>query len=251
MRFVVFLTALFSIPSLSSAYVADLAGDWSDTNNPNSNASGTWSYNAGTAQLSAIASWTGIPGVNGWGPAANVSGDFIPFMFKANSADISDLGGLDIAVGDVAVHTWDGENGDGNGLANITWQAAAAGTATISGQLWPLRDVGRANNYTLIVDPTGLDQVIAAGSIPEDGSVNSANPITFSIPNVSLNSGEVVELLLTATTLGDFTGVNLNVNVNVPEPTCLALLSIAGLAVLARRPNPQSNPHGGFNSPSP
>jgi len=242
MRFgVLCLAACLCAASVSKATLgADLAADFSSTDNPDATADGTWSYNSGSAPLSQISSWAGIPGVNGWGPAANTGGDFLPFIFQNTGSNTTAISGsgLDLPVGDIAIHSQDDSNGYGNGQANVTWTSPSDQTANITGALWPLRDIGRENHYDVILDPTGLDLTIASGDIPEDGSVTSANPINFSIPDVPFVTGGVVELLLTSDnpSLGDFAGVNLSIT-QTPEPTALALL-IPTLSLIARRRRP-------------
>jgi hypothetical protein len=231
MRFgVLCLAACLCAASVSKATLgADLAADFSSTDNPDATADGTWSYNSGPAPLSQISSWAGIPGVNGWGPAANTGGDFLPFIFQNTGSNTTAISGsgLDLPVGDVAIHSQDDSNGYGNGQANVTWTSPSDQTANITGTLWPLRDAGRENHYALILDPTGLDLTVASGDIPEGGSVTSAD--------VPIVTGEVVELLLTSDnpSLGDFAGVNLAIT-QTPEPTALALL-IPTLSLAARR----------------
>ncbi|MBI3759273.1 MAG: hypothetical protein HY269_05905, partial [Deltaproteobacteria bacterium] len=113
--------------------IADLKADWSNSANPNSHASGTWSYTQSTAPLSFVSPWAGDPSANlsGWGPAANVPGDFLPFMFQ------TPIVYFDSQPGDVIVHSTDNANGSGNGVAVILWTSGVSGNVDIVGSLWP------------------------------------------------------------------------------------------------------------------
>jgi hypothetical protein len=221
-----------------AAVVADLATDWSNTSNPNTGVYGTWSYNSGNVALSYTTSWAGDGSLSGWAPTDNA---FTPFWTQLTSSQ----GGLDAQVGDVLVHSANLYGGDGgspgneNGPANVTWTSAISGFATISGDLWAPRDVGRLNDYELILNPGSGETILTSGTIPEDGSNSSSDPITFSFSNESIFVGEVVELLVTSDTTsqyGDYAGVNLTIT-QVPEPASLPIVAlvVGGLYVFSSR----------------
>jgi hypothetical protein len=68
--------------------VADLAADWSDTNNSNTAAFGTWSYRQGNSLLPHVANWTPLgvttPPQPAWVPGTN-PGNYLPAEFKTTS----------------------------------------------------------------------------------------------------------------------------------------------------------------------
>ncbi len=194
-----------------AANIADLRSDWSNAANPNANPNGTWTYMEGSNPLPFISSWAGIPGVPGWGPAANVTGLFLPFYSRAMPEIL--FSGADMYPGDVTVHTTDPFNGGGNGPAVVTWTSAVSGTFTIHGMFWPLRMIGRANDVILSLTHNGNTTPLASGSIPEDGSVTRCNPLRFTLPGVSIASGDVLQLLAVRfSDAGDFVGLNLSVS---------------------------------------
>lgn len=224
----------------SAAPLADLGTDFSTTSNPTTGAFGTWSYNAGTVPLPQyVASWAGEGNLAGWTTSANTGGDFLPFFTQVTSANVSSVWNNQAAVGDVIIHDWDSSNGDGNGQANVTWTSPSAMTATISGQAWwpETTGTGREQEYELILNP-GASQSVLVPPTPIVETVNTfANPLTFNFPNTSLNSGDVLELLVQeapGSPFGYFTGVRLSVT-TVPEPGSLAVAGIGAMACLVRR----------------
>ena len=131
--------AVVLAPALARAdfVIADLSQDWSYTSNPNSGTYGEWSLNQGNTPLSQVTNWVFDPRLSGWGPAANRSGDALPFWFKMTST--SAFAPYDAPAGTVAVHTTDPFNGGGNGPGNATWtDSGFTGQVTISGDLWAL-----------------------------------------------------------------------------------------------------------------
>ena len=241
------LVFLLVTSTVTQAAIADLKTDYSETNNPNTNAAGTWRYNQGTSALSAVSSWFALPNERGWGPAANVAGNCLPAVIQAhdltnltvgNHNGMGDYAGA-YQVGDVIIHSKDNFNGASNGELNITWTSAITSNVSISGNLWPTRFFTRENKYQLILNPTGANTVLASGFLPEDGTVSRSNPALISIPSLTLHPGDVLDLVvlragLTADPAGDFAGVNLTVN-SVPEPASLGLLGFGGATLLYRR----------------
>jgi len=220
--------------------VADFATDFSTTNNPNSVAYGTWSYNDGAAPLPTyIANWAGSSGLSGWGPTANTGGDFLPFFTQVTSANVSSTWANQAAVGDVIIHDWDSSNGDGNGQANVTWTSPSAMVATVSGQVWSpaTTSTGREQEYELILNP-GPSQTVLVPLTPIIELTDTfSNPLTFSFSNVSLNSSDVVQLQVQedpSSPFGNFTGVNLTIS-SAPEPASLGLMIFTCLGALAQR----------------
>ena len=133
------ILAWFSLVPAARAgsLVADLAADWSDSNNPNPVSFGTWSYLQGASFLPQVSNWNGAGTVAftttqpAWAPS-NDAGDFLPAEFKARSVPT----GADWQVGDVVVHTTDTVNGGSDGPANFLWTSPISGMVTISGSAW-------------------------------------------------------------------------------------------------------------------
>lgn len=232
-----------------SAGVADLKADWSDTVNPNPASYGTWRLNQGNTLLSDVNSWTLIPGVDGWGPAANVTSNSTPFFFKTKSAGLTNNTtgiGPDYQVGDVVMHAQDIYTGPGNTQGNVTWTSPGADTVSVSGVLWPTRIFfQRENKYSLVLNPAGSNTVLASGFILEDGSVSRATPLTFNIPSLVIQPGDVLRLQIERSgrvtgiqaDAADFTGFNITIS-SVPEPSSLFLLVSAAGTLLLRRKRP-------------
>ena len=111
---IVLAGALFLVTSPAHGTIlADLQTDWSNTNNPNPGAFGTWAYTQGGSPLPFISVWVGAPAdsLSGWGPAANAPGNFLPFFFRT----VNPFG--DTLPGDVLVHSTDQANGGPDGPA--------------------------------------------------------------------------------------------------------------------------------------
>jgi hypothetical protein len=228
------------VPAARAGSVADLAADWSDSNNPNTASFGTWSYRQGSSLLPEVANWNGAGTVGftvtqpAWAPSNN-AGDFLPAEFKARSVPT----GVDWQVGDVVVHTTDSFNGDSNGPANFLWTSPSTGIVTISGDVWDARPLaGRDNSWSLLVDGT----VVSSGA-SIDGT-DRANPFLFSAGTggtaaltVDVVAGSTIDLQITATSAaGNFVGVNFTLTgSSVPEPSGLVLggLAVSALAVTA------------------
>ena len=211
-----------------AATIADLRTEWSLSGNPNVQANGSWTYTDTSAPLAFIASWAGDPNQSGWGPAANVSGNFLPFFFR------TPITYGDSLPGDVIVHTTDTFNGAGNGPALFIWTSSVSATVDISGNFWPTRLIGRSNDYQLKLRHGATLTPLASGSVPEDGSVSRANPNTLYVAHVPITAGDRLELTIVKTSApGDFVGVNLTV-----YPACLGdvngdrMRDLADLAIL-------------------
>lgn len=200
------ILVLLTTSILRAANFADLKSDWSNTSNPNPGASGTWAYTQGGTPLAPISHWAGDSNQSGWGPAANVSGNFLPFFFKTPVVYGDSL------PGDVIIHTTDTFNGNGNGPAVLIWTSAVSGDFIVNGSLWPTRLIGRLNEYQLTLTHNGTPAVLDSGQIVEDGSISRCHPIRIKIP-VTLAAGDVLQLLLDRLSMpGDFAGVSLSVS---------------------------------------
>ena len=221
--------ACLSAHSAHAQLVADLAADWSDTNNSNTATFGTWSYRQGTSLLPHVANWTQTtPAQPAWAPGT-VAGGFLPAEFKAINNNFGWL------TGDVIIHTTDPFNGIGFGVGNFLWTSPIDGTITISGDAFEARGLpGRNNAWSLLVNGV---TVSAGNLIPGDG-YDRTNPFLFStgsggvaVLTQNVTVGSTIDLVLTdiggtSGGGGDFVGVNLHlVSASaVPEPGSVALL---------------------------
>jgi hypothetical protein len=196
--------------------IADLTREWSTTSNPNPQPVGIWSFNAETTLLSKIDSWLASPGVPGWGEPANVMGDFLPFFCQSpmDGGPANPLGS-DVKTGDIVCHPTDPTNSRINQAATIAWQCVVPGTASVGGKLWPTRLIDRNNAWKLVCrGPARATQTLAAGRLPEDGTVSRDNPAVLDVHDVELHKGDLLELVLyRAETITDFAGISLTIAV--------------------------------------
>ncbi len=130
----------------TQATTYDLNANWSDSSNPN----GVWTYREGTNSLPHVSAWQGLSGdfvtaQPAWARNATGSSNLPPW-FKSSA-----VVGLthDWQTGDVVMHSTDGFNGIGSGEGNVIWTSPITGTATVSGNTWMGRDIGRGNHWAL------------------------------------------------------------------------------------------------------
>lgn len=234
-RFAAVLSAtalsLGALPA-AQATVYGLAGDWSDTQNPN----GPWSYLAAGLPLPSVADFIGF------GPAwqdlrLHPSGGngFTPGLFQFDGT-----GGepIDALAGDIVGHSDDGVGVHaGAGVLSIRFTSPTAGLAQVSGNIWDAHlSVDRTQAWSLWVD----NVLQASGLLLGDGSEGRNNPDLFSVPTANLQAGSVVELFVSRyqNGIGGLFGANLTIDIDparVPAPAT-GLLAALGLLALARRP---------------
>ena len=203
----------------SLATVYDLQANWSDTNNPN----GVWTLRYGSDTLSSA-------------PAQDLGFDvsqtawrngFLPAWLKNNGS--YNITPHDTVAGDIIVHTLDGYNGGSNAGANVKWQSPSDGFATISGGVWSVNNLGRANHWELFRNDSSLSR----GSVFDGGTATRADPFQFSngsggasaITSIPVRQGDLISLNLSKLSPdGDFVGVNLSISLKTPEPSALVQL---------------------------
>ncbi len=199
----------------------DLSVNWSDSKNPN----GVWSYNEGSNPLPHVSSWSTGFGTTqpAWARSAEFDGthDFIPAWMKTRSPFSNVDGPADYVVGDVVVHTTDDGNGIGNGDANVSWTSPMTGTVSIQGGVWEARDIGRSNDWALLVN--GVP--VTGGTIAAGDPYNSKSPFAFdagsggpgAVTNLAVSVGDVITLVLTRDVqYGDLVGVRLHLTGLLP-----------------------------------
>jgi len=229
------------IPTFSNTIDYSLAGQWSNTANPN----GPWTYREGNEALPLVTDYNfggTVPGFTpqpAWAPS-NVGGQFLPVWLQSSQTGTpSGFEAGAVTPGDVIVHSTDGFNGSGEGIANVIWTSPSAGTIDISGDIWWVRNLGRTNDFSVFVGGT----LIADGAI-SDGSTNTrSNPLQFasglllgdSFSDIPVSAGEIVELAVTrGSGAGEISDLNFQIDETtpsaVPEPAGLVLLLGLGLA---------------------
>lgn len=201
-------------PEAPPAVVADLKADWSSTSNPNVRPAGTWSYNLDSTPLVAVEHWSGGD-VSGWGPAANRTGDFLPFMGQAKTnGELQQYLGNDLKNGDIIVHTVDPFNGAREGSATIAFKSAISGTALVTGRLWPTRNLSRQNNWQVLLRAEGAVRKLGAGSLPEGEGLTRETPAKIDLATFHILKDDTLQLVLArdpTSMYGDFTAVDLTI----------------------------------------
>jgi len=170
------------------------------------------------------------------------AGDFLRFIGQLTSNNASAASGT---TGAIIFHTTDQANGiipipPGGWSANVSCTSPAAQTS-LSTVRYGRRQTSRRRAAS------GLQPHHRPGTgIAADASSVHANrridrqflqPTHVSFANVSLNAGDVVELLLTQDSsfpFGDFVGIDMTVT-TVPEPMSLRMLALGGFVLVARR----------------
>ncbi len=203
---------LGGVASPAQAQVFDLVADWSETANPN----GAWTYMEGSNPLPHVDWWQRQLG--GWTSAqpgwarSEDANTRLPFWFKSNGTEVFNP---DFVAGDVVVHSTDGANGVGAGIAAVQWVTPVAGRITITGAVWPSREIGRSNTFRLYAGGT----LLRTGSVASGDVYSRANPLQYagasgaeSLSDRVIGCNGVVRLEVERTSeFGDFVGVKLNI----------------------------------------
>lgn len=194
--------------STSWATLYNLSADWSDVQNPN----GVWSYWANGA--------LGQSGTRG----GDVFIDDDPPQIWCNSANwlgwSKSIGTepdfLDVQAGDVYGHT---------GPLEVRWTSPADGVITVTGGVWHMREWGRYNSWSVLLNGSTL----ANGTADDGDGHGRDNPWPVNLTTLSVKQGD--DLAFQANSLsgfGDYIGLSLTVDFTpIPEPTtCLAGLFV-------------------------
>jgi len=194
---------MFVVPvsgASGSAFVADLARDWSNTVNGNNG----WTYNAGNVPLTFHQNWLGFPA---WA-TGEVAPNLSPGIFKLESSDV--IGAiLDFQANDVGVLSGDPQNSGTAGDANITWTSSVAGTIEIRGRIWNA-EIAAARDNQYIIKLNGV--VLTSGMINHLVDTR-AHPVVIA-QNATVRVGDVIEIDFVkpaAQGLGSFAGLSLSI----------------------------------------
>jgi hypothetical protein len=223
------LTTLVSPLTVCAVCAAtyDLKTDFSTSNNPN----GTWSYKLDDAVAS-----LGVRGADPFfppGPPAiwGIDGTY-PGWSQSIGTDNSQLGPLDLQTGDIYAHSWMGGH-----KVQIDWTSPAPGVINVSAAAWALRDVGRANEFHLLLNGVAQISATTYSGDPYD----RANPNAFGF-SAAVSAGDVVQFLAVPTTVNgngtdDYFGLNLRVDLEprtgVPDSGNTSVLLCFGVSALA------------------
>lgn len=211
-----FLLGLLQLPLPAGAVLHNLAAEWSGASYTENN----WTVRSASTPASEPILWTDTnPNMSGWKyePA-------LPLVWFKSTADnpycYGGGGNLDLLAGDIVTH-----GGYAGYTANVIWTSEVSGQATISGQLWLPRHIGRYMDWNLHLAGT----LLAFGAV--DVISTRAAPVTFNTGSLSLAMGDVVQLaLFQGASTPDYVGVNLNIEV-VPLPGAAVLLGSALLGL--------------------
>jgi hypothetical protein len=214
MRHALLSCGVIAVGCSSALAQYDLRADWSETANPN----GVWTYREGNNPLPHVDWWQRSLG--GWTMAqpgwarSEDDNTRLPFWFRSNGSETFPH---DFLAGDIVVHTTDDTNGAGSGPANVAWTAPGYGRATISGAVWPGRDIGRGNTWTLYQDGVA----ISSGTVASGDEYDRDHPFDLAtgsggaapLQDRLMCGGNQLRLEFVRTTSsGEFVGVNLHVD---------------------------------------
>ena len=212
----------------AGAQTWNLKADWSNTNNPN----GVWRYLVDGA--------TGVPGTRDSDPflapgAPAVWSDGVTHHVGWSQSIGTEIG-LDVLTGDVYAHT-----GVPQERIEIDWVSPLTGTVTVSGATWKLRDIGRSNYWSILVNGT---EVVSGQLVSGDG-VDRGHPELFDF-TTAVNAGDIVEYSAFTLATGDYLGLDFSLNAvtTTPEPNTIALLGIGFAAFGFRRHHRRRFPRG-------
>ena len=230
-----FGACVFLASGAANASVSDLKAQWSEAANPN----GNWSYRQGTSPLGHVSTWQSTNGWSygqpAWANGTQSPAPYIPAWVRAAGTVDAGAPAIDWQIGDIVVHSQDGDNGNGQGPGNVLWTTPTRQTVQVSGSVWLTRHLGRSVQWQLYKGAAVLTQ----GNLFDGDGFSRASPMALSsgsggaaaLQNIILNAGESLELRFnTTSTFGEIVGVNLTFNatpVPVPASRPVTLLLMA------------------------
>jgi hypothetical protein len=223
---------LFQLAVPAHADIFDLAGDFSDSSNPN----GVWGFRQGSVLLTHFPqpvdgnALNSAAGNGFWGVTANFSG--VPFILRTTQSGSATppYNNGDFLAGDVIGHS-----SNSGAEFRITWTAPSAGNVSYSGAVWYAHSiVTRSNDY--MIDLNG-------GAALNSGTVTNgqdrSNASVFSSGLIAVQSGDVLSLTLARSagqSFGSISGVDWTLDFSaIPEPGSALLLALAGTVMALRR----------------
>lgn len=222
------LLSLLALPTaLWAQTVWSLAGDWSNSSNPN----GVWKLtNNGTAftnQYNYHDASLGTP-VQAWAKAAgavwNDPTDQLPAWYRAV---VAHDGGCDYQVGDIYVHP----PYSAGGYTSAIWQSPISGSVSVSGSIWGLLSfLGRTNDWGIYVNGS----LVSSGTVSDSSSSRAAPVFLYSgtggagaLSAIAVGLNDTIELRIWQDLSSPYpspNGLSLTVTSAVPEPATSALL---------------------------
>jgi len=216
MRYLVpVLSVMFVLGGRAYADLYSLSGDWSDAVNPN----GPWSYWV-AGNLGASSFRGGEP--SGFSPDQPIwTGGWYNWQGWSKNNQESFF---DSKMGDVYGHT------DPWSPMEIRWTSPSAGVIDVSGGVWAIRDIGRWNDWELVLDGV----LVTSGSVGSGDDYSSVNLMPISVGPLSVEAGDILSFrAFPKDGIGDYIAVDLSVNlgvVAVPLPGA-AFLGAVGLGI--------------------
>ncbi len=230
------LVLLNFVPCLSAQSSWSLQNDWSNASNPN----GAWTLTNNGTPFTTQYPWLDgsltVP-VNAWASSSgSTTTQQLPAWYQAlKTGD----GGNDYLAGDIYVHA----PYTPGGYTSAIWTSPIAGTVSVSGEIWHLLNLGRANDWGIYRN----NVLLTAGTVSDSGTSRTA-PILFStgsggasaLTDIAVNNSDTIEFRLwqnPGSPYPDPDGVTLNIASPVPEPSTIAILGLSSafLAVIYRR----------------
>jgi hypothetical protein len=223
-----------------------------DANSTGLNPDGPWTFLRGTtvlpynSNLSGNTCFDASPGITSdWASGnVNVAGNCVPAFFVASGTGPTGAGAPapDFIAGDVLVHSQNNGTNLAQGQGFVTWTAPAAGTITVSGDIWYAHSaVQRSNDFILAL----AGSTLTSGTVAYNSGFTRISPDAFNGGGTfAVTAGEVLSLEIVASSgqaFGSADGIDLTVvetvpSSGVPEPGSILLLaSAAGILTFLRR----------------
>ena len=93
-----------------------------------------------------------------------------------------------------------------------------AGVIDVTGGVWPTRDIGRFNDWSITLNGNPLvSGVVGSGDV-----YSRSSPLSYSTLNLAVNSGDILQFSASPSSgsTPDYIGVNLTVNLRPAVPVC-------------------------------